>query len=101
MRKRERISLAKKLLKEVEEEGNCISVCPARLFIRPNFSLRQKNEIYHKTRDEFCHFLFPDLAEEKINRCGSCGPCPCHRTFFLSLSKKQVMDRVKKLAEEE
>ena len=83
MRKREKRPLAKKVLKCLEDgDGAHWRSCPDEILLRRIAA----NSI--KTRDEFCHKLFPTLEKLKAI---DCGECPCEE-----LSEKYVRAKLRR-----
>ena len=100
MKKQQRLKIALAFMEELEKEGNCADVCPAhtcgKIFGR--FEYTHLSTI----RDNFCHYLFPELKRE--SKIEFCGPCPCmeatdrkFRIHLLNLTKAEIIDKVRLL----
>ena len=97
MKKQQRLKIALAFMEELEKKDDCAGVCPTHAYRRSRgeFKFTKLNII----RDNFCHYLFPEL--KKHSDIYVCGPCPCMQAtdgkfsrHLLNLTKAEIIDKV-------
>ena len=100
MKKQTRLKIAIEFMKELENGRKCRNVCPNHTY-NNNRNRPEEDQMFYM-RDNFCHYLFPELKNNVFG--GSmCGPCPCiapHlETIDFQYSKEEVLEKVQLLIE--